>query len=662
MNCEKYLSKLPASFIEEIQNDSTYAQIIRNGHELKDCLTSSDLLMKCYEKLSYLEKKTLNLILRNFGYGPFEWKDMLLSVDTPFSESEIKVGLTLLRQKGVVFTFRKTWGDHVFVIPKDSFRSWVSVLMPDTNKMEYLPDEEVQPTHKIGRGFSFDMFQFIIFIEKNELELTQAGLVKKRQVQKICDFIDFNEEDLEYIDFKYEGEDVYPKQFAIVLDMMMRLQLVNKESKSFHLNMEKTHVWLLQNMDQMNRILYENWQQICMPSNVWLQLIWAKIETLDYDMWYPIDELIKWVKGTQILQSTNIDETHCANQILNWIKSYAGFGWIEIGKNNKDEFVFKWKINIHAEVEVDIPVVDEVQFYVQADFEVIVPPNVPFHIRWELEGMSEITYSDLIMRYKLHKKSIERARQKGKTSTDLILFLEQNSKYELPENVKSSIEEWSEQFGKIVIEEVLLLRCSDSKISEQIKENPIFQPYILTMLGDRDFIIDKGSSKEFYRKLEQHGYSPFIKETNKQNSNQIDKNNSDIKPIHLDDSFMFEDTSSASKGLIYSNKAMLYYDMEKTFPKVIDVYPKLEQIPPMWLKQYRSYHPSTEKEIVQKAIENRVYLKLRSNHKERTILPKELEEKSDQYSVRGFENNDEITLFSHQWNEMRLIFPGINDK
>ncbi|NDI33500.1 helicase-associated domain-containing protein [Chengkuizengella sediminis] len=657
MNCEKYLSQLPPSYLREIQTQSTYEKLIKHGYELKECLTSPLLLEKCYEKLNNIEKDTLSWLIKNVGYEPFEWKHVISLVEGQLSKAELKVGLTLLRQKGIVFTFRKTWGEHIYVIPKDAFHSWVKVLLPEINNVSCINDEEVEPLDRLGRGLIFDLFQMIIYIGKNEVSLTQNRMIKKRQLQKMCNLIDINEDDLKYIDLKYMGQDLYPKAFVLVYDLLLRLQLVEQKSKHVEINRDKVHGWLLQNSQQMNRTLYEVWHQICMPDHVWLQLIWAKIETISYDMWYPIQELVNWIEHTKLMSCHDIENMQCFNQLLNWMKVFVGFGWIQVGKTNKNEMVFKWKINLNSTDE--LLKLDEKQFYIQADFEVIVPPDIPFQIRWELESMSEMTYSDVIMRYTMTKETIKTAVQNGRTTTDIIQFLNTHSKYGLPDNVKKSVEDWSEQVGKTVFQEVLLLRCSDENTAKHIGDNPLFQSYIMEKLGDKDFIIQKNLVKELIKKLEGSGYSPLFSSVQQGNEEENVQFPCFNKTSNA--SFILEN-SKGTYGLVDSNKTMLYYEMEQKFPSVKDVYPTLEEIPTIWLKQYRSYHPSTEKEIIQKAIESHVYLKLRKNNVERTILPQKLEEKEGLISMHAVEKNAEITLFSHDWEEMRLIFPGINDK
>ncbi|NBI30672.1 helicase-associated domain-containing protein [Chengkuizengella marina] len=657
MNCEKYLSQLPQSYLREIQTQSTYEKLMKHGHDLKDCLTSPQLLAECYEKLNYIEKHTLSWLIRNVGYEPFEWKHIISLVEDQLSKAELKMGLTLLRQKGIVFTFRKTWGEHIYVIPKDAFHAWVKVLLPEIKHVSCIGDEVVQPLDRLGRGLIFDLFQLMIYIAKNEVSLTQDKMIKKRQLQKMCNLLDINEDDLQFIDLKYMGQDFYPKAFVLVYDLLLRLKLAEQKSKHVELNKDKIHGWLVQNSCQMNKILYEVWHQICMPNQVWLQLIWAKMETISYDMWYPIQELVNWIEDSQLMSCYGIEKKQCFNQLLNSMKVFVGFGWIQLGKTDNNEMVFKWKMNLNSTAK---PLEhDEIQFYIQADYEVLVPSNVPFHIRWELESMSEMTNSDVIMHYSITKKSIKTARQNGRTTNDIIEFLNKYSKYGLPDNVKKSVEDWSEQVGKIVFQEVLLLRCADEKTFHQLNDNPLFQPYIITKLGEKDFIIQKNLLKELINKLEKNGYTPLFSSLKQGSEDEKVQFPSFNKTVN--GSYILENAKEAN-GLVNSNKTMLYYEMEHKFPNIKDVYPILEEIPPIWLKQYRSYHPSTEKEIIQKAIDNHVYLKLRKNKVERMVLPQKIEEKEGDLLIHAFEKNKDITLFSHDWEEMRLIFPGINDK
>jgi hypothetical protein len=91
------------------------------------------------------------------------------------------------------------------------------------------------------------------------------------------------------------------------------------------------------------------------------------------------------------------------------------------------------------------------------------------------------------------------------------------------------------------------------------------------------------------------------------------------------------------------------------------MYPHLQDIPPLWLKEFREYHGSTRKDMIRKAIEWKSYLKLRKEGIERQIMPQSLREDNNGWMLLGMENAQDILLRSEDWNEMKLILPGIND-
>jgi hypothetical protein len=65
--------------------------------------------------------------------------------------------------------------------------------------------------------------------------------------------------------------------------------------------------------------------------------------------------------------------------------------------------------------------------------------------------------------------------------------------------------------------------------------------------------------------------------------------------------------------------------------------------------------------MIRKAIEWKSYLKLRKEGIERQIMPQSLREDNNGWMLLGMENAQDILLRSEDWNEMKLILPGIND-
>jgi hypothetical protein len=647
------LNKMPDSLRSRLEAEPCFLEQLKEGHRLEQCLTSFEVMKSVYHSLLPAERKTLNLLLQHTGYIPFEWSQIdRLSHNSLMSGAELKWGLLKLRQKGIVFTLRKTWGEHIYLIPRDSFAIWQRIVMESLPiQLTGSESSEIEPLEDTRRGMGYDVFQLLVYTAKHGLQLTQKGTIHKRHIQKITAMIDIKEDDLMRAKLHYAGQEIYPPAFAVVYDAALRLGLIVQQVNEIKLQMDKVEVWLHQTAAAMQDALYQLWTALYSPSEVWKQHLSTAMEQIKPGVWFSIECLMEW------LQRQNISLQHEADmeQIMEdeWLKPLMGFGWMEKGRTDSGRIVYRWTINEYGEEKV----------FIQPDFEIIVPPTVPFHIRWELECLANPIKLDRFSHYLMNKESILRASENGRSSEDILAFLQQHCKYVLPENVMHVVEEWSGQYGKVCFSEVLLLRCKEQATAEAIAKHPECSRFITARLGELDFIVEAGQMEEFKAVLDKYEFVPMQQLNSRSGDKMIfPRLNTGTATADVQENNFNTPAPHSSQGLIYTKNAVHYYQFEDEMPGTDEVYPRLEQVPSIWLHEYRSYHPSTRRELIEQAIEWRACIKLRKENKNVVFIPERIEEFSGQsWCVNGLESDSQISLLPEEWKEMQLILPGIND-
>lgn len=120
-------------------------------------------------------------------------------------------------------------------------------------------------------------------------------------------------------------------------------------------------------------------------------------------------------------------------------------------------------------------------------------------------------------------------------------------------------------------------------------------------------------------------------------------------------------TIDYSNGYLSSNMhSFIPYIPPKKLPDLKDIYPKLEQLPRIWLMKPRCYHRSTKLQIIMQAIQWKAYLKLKNDSTEMHIIPDEIrDETTGQVMARS--ETGALCLCIDEWKEIQLILPGIND-
>jgi DNA excision repair protein ERCC-3 len=134
---------------------------------------------------------------------------------------------------------------------------------------------------------------------------------------------------------------------------------------------------------------------------------------------------------------------------------------------------------------------------VQSDRSLLLEVDNPLYeaTRDELARFAELEKSpEHIHTYRVTPLSLWNAASAGITSTDILGTLERYSKFDLPRNVLTDIEDYISRFGrvKLVKSEVgdLLLRSDDPMLISEIARNKRIQPYVLSQPDRNTLQID----------------------------------------------------------------------------------------------------------------------------------------------------------------------------
>ncbi len=671
MRCADILNRMPDAMLREMEASGFFAEKLKQGHRLQDILTSPSMLRFTFESLHRMEKEALGIIVRHIGYEPFDDARLEKCGEGAVSGAELRFGLIRLRQRGIVFALRKTWGEHVYIIPSDTYPVWQSLVLPGPfTEDDSVPDERVRAWHGNGLGLAGDLFALLTYIARNELPLTQKGTLHKRHVQKITEQLQLQRCDLSGLQLKYAHQDAYPPAFAVVLDIALRLGLIRQDIEKIRLNTGPLGAWLRMPRETMDLALYKLWTQIYVPSPLWIGQAAAALRFVPPGKWFPLGRIAEWLNEHELRDGGASGEDAIKEFVERWLGPLAGFGWVELGQTEEDGTpVFRWTIRPDPTETMEAGL-DELgkhdaddRFFVQPDFEIVVPWTVPFDVRWELECMADAQQIDRVSTYRLSRESLARAMENGRTMEEVLRFLQMRAKYGIPEHVEQTLAEWGMRYGQMRFAEVTLLRVDDAGTAAEIAGHPECAAYLFAAVGDRDFIVLPEHIRHLMQALEKHGYHPrkTVEKAGESPSYTFPRLETGCAGESAGD---LEPASEAnhSRGLIYSRFAVQYYEIEDKWPKPEDIYPRLQEVPSMWLKDLRSYHASTRKELMQKAIEWRALVLLRRNGGETLFAPRTVRESGGSWSVSGWDRIREISLSPEQWEEMQLILPGINDK
>ncbi|CAM3351910.1 helicase-associated domain-containing protein [Marinicrinis lubricantis] len=640
MRIEEALRKVPASFRTQLE-DHPLIRTKRQHLTLAGCLTDPACLKDLYGGLSCGEQQLLSALWLRFGAHSFT-TEQAVSIVIEMSKAEVVLGMTELRKLGLLFTARKTWGEKIHCIPKDVYIALLPVLLPDVwiGLEAEFPEQDVDEG-VLQHALDSDIFRLLCAIGmRGELKLTQKGTIHKKELQQLTGALQIEKEKLQPVGLQYVHCESYTEAFAVVLDMALRLGLVQQPFQTIQLNVKRLGPWLHMTADERCQVLFELWEKVAYPKELPLQMGWALLYLLEPNRKYSWGQMVNAI----LTQYPDGTPEAISDQLLNRILlPMAALGWFGMERTDHDWKV--WRRQQEAETE---------HFYIQPNGEIIVPPHLSLPIRWELELLLEKQHSFSV---NITRDSVLRACEHGRTGSEIIEFLKAHSMYPLDPSFEQLLREWTSAYGKAQIEEVVLLRFTDKEDADRWLLMPHAETAVAAKLTQTIFILHRDKLTAAEKQLKEINCLPQKK--------------SDAAPVYptcpssivMDADESDTMNTEASRGVVYTVQDLLLYPLDTDIPKAQDMYGELRDIPAMWTNGMRKYHESTMKDVFKKAIELGVKVRLRNASAEgKVAAPRELIEQPSYWNVRCSSEEGLFTVNPREWEEIQLILPGINDK
>ncbi|MDF2721918.1 MAG: putative helicase [Paenibacillus sp.] len=655
---------MPEALIREICRNNGWSE---EPEQLPGMLASEPHIRQVAESLFDLERRVLALIVRRFGYSPFDWGMLVKAGQRELSGAALQVALIRLSRKGILFARAKSFGEPVYRLPEDSFVYWTRMLLA-SDEYGRLPDDLVDgiTDTPYRPSAASQLFALLAYIAKEDVSVTQKGSVNKRHAGRLAALVGITDAELPP---RRDGAAQYSIDFGaeavnFLGESACSLALLAKTRDKLEVRQEELDDWLNLSERQMDIRMYELWKAWTAPADSWLQHAIILLEQLDEGGWMPLQRLVEQLAFVDAADHGQHDIPHMSSssagidsqaaaysrRLLDWISPLAAWGFAETGTDASNERLFRWVRKPIGEHSSESAGSSQPCLYVQPDFELIVPPDCPYRVRWELELFAERRSNEQMMIYRLTREAAVRAFAEGKGADHWLAFLHRHAIHGLPDNVAAAIAGWGEHYSRLKVETGTWLKFRDETTAQTICRDERIRALLDEQLGPTAWTVKTDMAAELQALLASSGYDsgfPFKRKASSAPSEPEEQPSSGSVP---------------EKGLIYSKAAVKYYDREYNFPPIEDVYPGLQDIPPMWLKECRPYHASTQKAMIQKALEWKACLKLRKAQAETLFIPLRLDGIRDDWAVTGFESKREVRLQPEQWEEMQLILPGINDE
>ncbi|MGZ7443787.1 helicase-associated domain-containing protein [Paenibacillus sp. TH7-28] len=609
-------------------------------------------------------ERALRRLFRRFAGQPFKLEQVNSAAAGDVSGAELRAAMPALLRRGDIRAVRKAWGEKLYYLPLDRLLQLQHVWR--YSGLKPLAGGPASLRREAKAGLAFDLFRALSYIAANGLKLTAKGTIHQKELGKLTGRLQLDERDVAGLGLKYPHADVYSPQLAIVLDLLQALGLIAKERAAWRLNDGALAAWLALDVPAMNRVLLRHALQRYVPTEPGLAHVVLRLAAPDLQAgeWYSFEELLGTLLDQGMLAATFSKERQ--DWIGSWLAACAGFGWMDLGENPEDGLMFRWRIGRDELASFHEGGSGEAagKVIVQPDFEILVPPDVPFSVRFELEACCEHVATDVMSVYRLTRASVAGASRYGRTPEEVSAFLAGHAAF-VPETVLNALEQWGREIGRTSLAEVLLLRCADAEAADRIASLSMLHGAV-ERIGPLDFIVPAGREAEVRKALEGERLAPPVRSSGETKLDYPRLTGQGSAPADASGFGWLE--GMGGQGWIYQGTDLHFYEPDDELPEGEQLFPGLRELPPMWWKELRAYHHSTARQIFAQAEAWQTRVALQIGGETLLCLPLELRG-DEEWSVkvralpspsgRGQDEGREMWLSPGDWRAMRLIVPEI---
>lgn len=417
-----------------------------------------------------------------------------------------------LISKGFVFTKKYYWDDILLVpdeIAAHIFNREVNKVAGSSNARR-TADGEVRVRENYGLAAHHDMLHILSTIAHEKVTVTRQGRIYKRAMKKIDEGCRLQEDQFAGV---VRFSDHY-KNIIFWQDYLMDAGLMTIKSFVACVQMPTVSAFLHVPYEQWSNSLFTFYLKELLKSA-------DEIRSLPVNFLYEVflrfgsewelkrsitDVIEKWTKKWNIFSDDRIMDDLFFHPLLL-------FGLIETGTDAQNREVWRWtdsgKAVMHSlSGEKQAGAVDALtdDIYVQPNLEIMVPENILPAIRWRIETFAEMKKSDAVLIYEWSGQRIEQAIEAGWTLEKILEFIRKYSKNPIPDNVVRTLGDWTENYGKAKLWDVLVFEISDPAIASMVRNQKKIQSLIVASFSDTAHVIRRKDEPKLRAAMQALGY------------------------------------------------------------------------------------------------------------------------------------------------------------
>jgi|GEM_PF-497516 len=373
--------------------------------------------------------------------------------------------------------------------------------------------------------------QFLAYTQKVQVELTQTGAIYRRTQRALLRMMgrdleaeeaaaeqagrdqggpDLSDRDPSPRDGSSRdqppGTGLHPDPLDFVFDYCRSRELCEVVDSSVVPTMEAEE-WMALPLRQRREDLLAFWREARISSDVDVQAVLSVLMTLPGDTWVDLQALFREVEP----MASDLFRGSLRRRLEHKVVRYLILqGLLAVGESSAGPVCRLTDLGrslLRGDEEVD-DVQTEDRFFIQPNFELLVPAHIDTTLLWRIEEIADLEKPDWMMVYRISRTSIYRALRLGRDPAEILNLLHKHALNEIPQNVAFSVRDWASAFGRIRFAQAFTLQVDTSALADELMASRAMRQYILGRLSPTVLIVDRHKHADLLVALEAEGYMP----------------------------------------------------------------------------------------------------------------------------------------------------------
>ena len=414
--------------------------------------------------------------------------------------------LHTLAESGFIFTFAASSMQYHYIIAADLRLLLQGIFAKDMSATLRHPKETPRSVRNDGFALVRDTFTFLCFASQHGIRQTQQGSIYKHTQKHLLKRFEVPNDTPKIYD-RINPAVENPDRLALVVHFCRYQKLIRRQDSDLVCS-EIGKEWIQKTDPEKLLDIYNHWLESGMSKDPSVSIAQSILRILPPEQWVLLssiqDQISKFAVSTTWMQTLY---SQLERSLVNHLTYMGGITFAHL----KDDVAIQ-VTDIGRRLFYGEPIESykfESSFIVQPNHEVLASSYLAPELRWKLNHIAELHQADQMSTYKLSAESIYSGLRSGFSLDEILVFLKTHSKIGIPQNIEVSIKDWAERYGQIYLMDVMLLRCKNAHIAQEIRTSKQIGKYILGEISPTDFVVSRQQYQELLALLEKQNYMPL---------------------------------------------------------------------------------------------------------------------------------------------------------